>query len=567
MMSKRPHERRQAKSRKGRIRKDPFAVSPALWAEVSAELDHLLSDVGGVTADYLRLEWKRKLLDPNQVTADERKSAAISKWLKIEERNARTNQRLLLSPLDEGRILGGISLHSVIAGAQRIIRDTIGDTPSLEASICFTGGASTSVKRGSGSIARKLLSGRDVTEEAWPHVSKLINHAREVTLGNRRVWEQLREWDNPVFVPGNELFTVPKSTEIDRCAAKEPDLNMLIQKALGNAIRKALRRKGVDLNDQTRNQRLAHEGSAKGTLATIDLSSASDSVTTQLVYILLPLDWAAMLDDCRSKHTLIGDAWHENEMFSSMGNAFTFELESLIFWALARASARYLGVTGSISVFGDDIICPVAVAKPLVRVLGYCGFQANAKKSFWSGPFRESCGKHYHAGVDITPFYVKELPLSVPRWIHLGNSLRKWLALADPEVLDPRFYAIWQKIAAVVPRPLWGGYDYSSIENLVAPSIRPIARIRKKIIAMRGETESLQTGLYLQWLATADEGDRTNPVWRESALKERIIDPIGDKEAEVTREGDLQCVRVRADTWKAFWEPIARFPQEWGVYE
>lgn len=98
MMEKRPHERRQANTRKGKDRKDPFAVAPALWAEVSTDLDKLLSEVGGVTADYLRTEWKRKLLDPSQVTADARKSAAISKWLRIEERNARTNQRLLLCP-------------------------------------------------------------------------------------------------------------------------------------------------------------------------------------------------------------------------------------------------------------------------------------------------------------------------------------------------------------------------------------------------------------------------------------------------------------------------------------
>jgi len=178
------------------------------------------------------------------------------------------------------------------------------------------------------------------------------------------------------------LFTVPKKTEIDRVACKEPEGNMLLQRSLGEVIRSKLRRYGIDLNDQSRNQRLA-QSALKDGLATIDLSSASDLISRQLVFNLLPFDWWSILDDLRVKSTLLPSGEkHSLEMFSSMGNGYTFELESLLFLCLMLASREAEGCLNTrLSIFGDDMICHPKVADTLIPLLTVSGFTINKEKN------------------------------------------------------------------------------------------------------------------------------------------------------------------------------------------
>ena len=164
---------------------------------------------------------------------------------------------------------------------------------------------------------------------------------------------------------------------------------MYLQKMLGDQIRMLLKWKHIDLNDQRINARLAKLGSERGDLATIDLSSASDSVTTELVKLVMPNDWFYYLDVFRSRHTDCEGTIVTPHMFSSMGNGFTFELESLLFYAITRAACYYTGSAGRISVYGDDIICPSQGYDAVASALAFYGFKVNAKKSFAEGPFRE----------------------------------------------------------------------------------------------------------------------------------------------------------------------------------
>ena len=149
-------------------------------------------------------------------------------------------------------------------------------------------------------------------------------------------------------------------------------------------IRKWLRRVRIDLDDQSRNRELAKEGSMTNQLATIDLSSASDSVSLRLVDDLLPPRWADFIGQTRSEEILLPDGtWHRLAKVSSMGNGFTFELESLIFWALSAACVDLLEVEDRrVGIYGDDIIVHTSVAPHLVSILGYYGFQTNKTKTF-----------------------------------------------------------------------------------------------------------------------------------------------------------------------------------------
>jgi hypothetical protein len=221
---------------------------------------------------------------------------------------------------------------------------------------------------------------------------------------------------------------------------------------------------GINLNDQTTNQDYACVGPFFG-LATVDLSSASDSISKQLVFDMLPFEWWSLLDDLRVKSTIIedpsvgGSISHEMEMFSSMGNGFTFELESLLFYAITRVVCWKSGVRGTISVYGDDIIAPSKIVPRLKQLFHFIGFTVNAKKSYWRSPFRESCGKHYHNGFEVTPFYIRREILSLMDLIlHLNHILewdgRGWGFFTTPDLAA--FHFKWSKY---VPARLHGGID------------------------------------------------------------------------------------------------------------
>jgi hypothetical protein len=146
-------------------------------------------------------------------------------------------------------------------------------------------------------------------------------------------------------------------------------MNIYVQKGIGGVIRNRLRSIGINLDDQTKNQRLAKIGSFSGRLATIDLSMASDCISRLIVEKLIRSDWLLALGQCRSPIGVLPSGRKIfYQKYSSMGNGYTFELETLIFLSLAYAWARLHGEdVDRISVYGDDIIVPSTMAE------GFCG--------------------------------------------------------------------------------------------------------------------------------------------------------------------------------------------------
>jgi len=137
------------------------------------------------------------------------------------------------------------------------------------------------------------------------------------------------------------LAFVPKSAKTDRSIMIEPLLNTFVQKGIGSYLKGRLLKAGCNLYDQSINNSLARKGSKDGTLATVDLSSASDSIAYSVVLDLLPVDWMNFLTAWRTGHVVYDKKRidFELEKFSSMGNGFTFELESLIFYTCALCVA------------------------------------------------------------------------------------------------------------------------------------------------------------------------------------------------------------------------------------
>lgn len=222
-----------------------------------------------------------------------------------------------------------------------------------------------------------------------------------------RLWEE--NGVSPKGVAGSNITTVPKDAKTDRVIAIEPLLNMFFQRGIGGLMRERLRKSGCDLNDQTINQHRAYQGSVSDELATIDLSSASDSVSRVLVELLLPEAWRFVMALTRCSHSIVPNSGVKFlQKWSSMGNGYTFELESLIFFSLARVISRRHSARHAPTVYGDDIVVDSSVAGHLCEALSALGFRTNVEKSFIWGPFRESCGKHYFKGLDVTPFYLRE---------------------------------------------------------------------------------------------------------------------------------------------------------------
>lgn len=276
-----------------------------------------------------------------------------------------------------------------------------------------------------------------------------------------------------VFEDGNTIVTVPKNSKIDRVIAIEPGLNLWFQKAVGSMIRRRLLRFGIDLNDQSRNASLARLASYDSSLATVDFSSASDSIASAVVEELLPPRWYQLLNCMRSKRGVDrkGNSLIWNK-FSSMGNGFTFELESLIFFAAALAVMELKGEKGSISVFGDDVVLPASCFDEYSAFCDFLGFRVNLEKSFSDGLFRESCGAHYFAGVDCKPVFLKEKLTNVETVFKLANNIRHLAhRYGHLDYCDRRFAVCWRYLFDRVPEsirfmvPLSAG-DVGFISNL-----------------------------------------------------------------------------------------------------
>jgi hypothetical protein len=323
---------------------------------------------------------------------------------------------------------GGVAM--AIALARRKIKWVLGKVPTLDSlRFHFGPGASTTVKRADACFENKLAAPFVCSEEMLPVIDQVLHEfplwVRQQT--GRALFSDLPHWgvekhSCEIVVEPAKLIFVEKNAKTHRPICVEPLLNGFIQLGIGSYLKERLRvRAKQDLSDQQRNQLLAEEASMKGHLATIDLSSASDTLAFSVVFDLLPEEWVDLLASFRTGHMSYGGREYELEKFSSMGNGYTFELESLIFWALSSACTELSGADRDlVSVYGDDIIVPVKAVDLLMASLTWCGFNLNREKSFWTGKFRESCGADWLDGDAVRPVFKKDR-LS-PQWLAVFHN-------------------------------------------------------------------------------------------------------------------------------------------------
>ncbi|UUW21394.1 MAG: RNA replicase beta chain [Sanya fiers-like virus 45] len=408
---------------------------------VTKEIDpRTYTDVDLFRRDFAAISFLRK--HGFLKTSIDKRGTAIAAFTKAELACKASNLRIR-DYLTKGEIYpsGELYLNSMIRKIERILGHFDIDEV-LE--MCNWGpGVTQSVKGSDVSSTRKFEVERGITRDAYFLLGPIL----------KRAYPLWNAWNQVEFSVGNQIITVPKNAKTDRTIAIEPGLNTWIQLGLGKSIRRRLRFAGFNLNSDAKNQLGAYKGSVDDSLATVDFSAASDTIARDVVELLLPPIWFTVLNAARSHYFTLDGVTCRAEKFSTMGNGFTFELESLIFVSAALAVCEVCGVDDSeVSVFGDDIIIPSSVISEYTQLVAWLGFKVNPEKSFSSGYFRESCGQYFFKGVDVKPIFQKKDLLYAKDLFRLANGVRNLGHRHNIRCgCDSRFRSLWSLIVGLVP--------------------------------------------------------------------------------------------------------------------
>lgn len=406
----------------------PDELRKLLLGRIRARNLSCLTDVSAVPVEYQTdtffpiLRQVSAFFSKNDTFSDEAtcSQTALRNFHKAERHCRITNKRLDHFDRYPDRV--SVDLIPSLRRVRRIIAETLGSVAEfqdrLPSLIRLTSGATTDRSRSRAFPFLKITGQISCPTRAVRHITRLLPH-----YGVESTTTKVHRCDV------NRVEFVPKNWKTHRSIACEPTHVLPLQLAVDAYLKRRLRSLGVDLSSQKRNQELARIGSIDGSFATLDLAMASDTLAVNTVAYLLPDDWFVFLDDLRSpayKISLDGSTGVYSK-FSSMGNGFTFTLETLIFTAICKA------VCDDFAVYGDDIVCPTSAASQVVAMLQFLGFRLNKDKSFYdpSSRFRESCGCDYMNGVLVTPIYVRSSPKAnqAAEVAHVCNSL---LSIAVP---------------------------------------------------------------------------------------------------------------------------------------
>jgi hypothetical protein len=351
----------------------------------------------------------------NQVVTPERERRAMSEFVQCEQEVRESDARLDPQYLVDFKRMSDLLFGGLFAKVDRDI---------------YWG--RTVPKHGPGAVADKLSSNAKWNQRTWTTRLQRVLPAEDFLIPNLSFKEELdREID--LLEPGSEIpvrvITVPKTLKTPRVIAIEPTAMQYAQQAISSALKSALLEDGflsriVGLDDQTPNQELARTGSLSGDTATLDLSEASDRVSNQ--HVLAMLDGYPHLleaiQSCRSRKADVpGHGVLRLAKFASMGSALCFPMEEMVFLTIiflgierelsAPLSRRQLVKLFSeqVRVFGDDLIVPRDYVLSVVDELHTFGYVVNVSKSYWTGRFRESCGREYYDGHDVSIVKVRQV--------------------------------------------------------------------------------------------------------------------------------------------------------------
>lgn len=287
--------------------------------------------------------------------------------------------------------------------------------------------------------------------------SDKYRHPITLTAPLRAYWQAIagptwvREQPHVRYVRGGKWSSVTKNALTDRGISTEPTLNAFGQLGIGAEIARRLLRVGVNLRDQQWNQYLASVA-WDSSLVTLDLKGASDHVAYETVRSLFPADWLTLLLKFRSPEVQLGDEWIKLEKFSTMGNGYTFALESLIFWAVIASVVPRLDRCLT-AVYGDDLVVPSKYAMEVIDRLEHLGFKVNEQKSCLAGNFYESCGSDFIRGANCRPYYAPSSTTDpIPIALKIANGWKLWgRRIGIPAFAAPFHTSVWESAESRIP--------------------------------------------------------------------------------------------------------------------
>jgi len=453
---------------------DPFSLIGRLGKALGVAVPELAQDIVNqpfpdITSKSFREEYLcREILRkyPGFQLGINTRQAALTGFLEQEERNRETNERLT-----SHRASVSTDVARIFYAAARKATNVLGEfnwTWFLDG-VRFGPGTTTSKNCREADLVSKLSGKLDCTPAASKLAYAVLQQCPQWAYS---ITQEVELYSLLRRVDVDRIHFVPKNAKTDRLIAIQPDANIVLQLGVAYVMRKRLQKWGINLNCQSINQDRARAASRDGVLATIDLSNASNSMTCSLVWKMIgdhpyighicDPTWYRLFEALRTERGIIDDSdnskahpkrVHTYELFSAMGNGYTFELESLIFWSLAHETCVHLGIVPDVTVYGDDIILPTEAVDLFQQVLMYAGFTMNAEKSFFGrgeAIFRESCGGHYLNGRDVTPIYCTDVLDTVEAVVLLANNLVRWAKL--PWGLDGRIRPIYNWVVNHLPR-------------------------------------------------------------------------------------------------------------------
>jgi hypothetical protein len=351
-------------------------------------------------------------------------------------------------------------------------------------------------KHGPGATADRLKGNQKYNQTEWTERLEEVFPAGKFLLPN---WKYLSNLDRINWLePGKErpvrVVLVPKTLKTPRIIAIEPTAMQYAQQGILESFEKAIRtddnaRNFIQWDSNVPNQELAKLGSLYGDLATLDLSEASDRVSNQLVRTMLRnhphLGEAVDATRSRKAEVLVRDEKKIIRLakFASMGSALCFPMESLVFMTVI-----FLGIQkelrrplttddiksfrGQVRTYGDDIIVPVRYVRSVVSELETFGFKVNASKSFWTGYFRESCGKDYYKGEDVSVVRVRRVfptqrsdAQEIISMVSLRNQLYKRGLWRTTRYLDNLVERVIPFPAVGENSPILGKHNFTGFES------------------------------------------------------------------------------------------------------
>lgn len=257
----------------------------------------------------------------------------------------------------------------------------------------------------------------------------------------------------------------------------------------------------------------------------------------------------------RSTHSKVPNSGQpvELHMVSTMGNGYTFSLQTILFSAIVRAAFSVAGMAtvnprgncwGNWGVNGDDIIVPAGLVTRLtVRCLQLLGFTTNTAKTFVEGPFRESCGGDYFEGRNLRGVYIKSLEkpqdiyaainqlnlfstrtgVSMPRAVQYLASKVKCRYVPCHEADDSGIRVPFSIVRKYVLDPDTQSVRYTAWKSRPAPAIR----IQESVLSI---PRSLKLRIF-------------NPSGLHiSFLQQSVVDHTISPRNEVVRYGPKRCV-------------------------